>query len=143
LRTIVLRDIEGTVHVFPNGAINTLANRSKDFSYYVIDVAVSYYADPDRVAEVVRATGDALRSDPAFGPFILEPIEVLGIDSFTEWSAQLKARIKTVPLKQWDIGRELRRRLMKAFVEHNIPIPFPVPSTAVPPEHRGSHERGT
>jgi small-conductance mechanosensitive channel len=143
LRTIVLRDIEGTVHVFPNGAINTLANRSKDFSYYVIDVAVSYYADPDRVAEVVRATGDALRGDPAFGPFILEPIEVLGIDSFTEWSAQLKARIKTVPLKQWEIGRELRRRLMKAFVEHGIPIPFPVPSTAVPPGRGESHERST
>src|SRR5262245_6701418 len=53
LRTVVLRDVEGTVHVFPTGAINTLANRSKDYSYYVIDVAVSYYQDPDRVAELI------------------------------------------------------------------------------------------
>ena len=51
LRTIVLRDVEGTVHVFPNGAITTLANRSKDFSYYVIDLGISYREDPDRVAE--------------------------------------------------------------------------------------------
>ena len=46
LRTIVLRDAEGTVHVFPNGAITTLANRSKDFSYYVIDLPISYSEDP-------------------------------------------------------------------------------------------------
>ena len=57
LRTIVLRDIEGTVHVFPNGAINTLANRSKDFSYYVLDLAVSYYDDSDLVADVLREIG--------------------------------------------------------------------------------------
>ena len=113
LRTIVLRDIEGTVHVFPNGAINTLANRSKDYSYYVIDLAVSYYDDSDRVAEVLREVAAELQSDPAFGPSILEPIEILGIDAFTEWAARLKARIKTVPLKQWEVGRELRRRIVQ------------------------------
>ena len=57
----MLRDIEGAVHVFPNGAINTLANRSKDFSYYVIDVAVSYYDDTDRVAEVLREVAAELQ----------------------------------------------------------------------------------
>jgi small conductance mechanosensitive channel len=143
LRTIVLRDVEGTVHVFPNGAITTLANRSKDYSYYVIDVAVSYYQDPDRVAEVVRAAAAELQADPAYAPLILEPIEILGIDMFTEWSAQLKVRIKTVPLRQWDVGRELRRRLMKAFAEHGLPFPFPVPSTAVPPsQHAEGSDRG-
>jgi small-conductance mechanosensitive channel len=134
LRTIVLRDIEGTVHVFPNGAINTLANRSKDFSYYVIDLAVSYYDDSDRVAGVLRDVAAELQRDPVFGPSILEPIEILGIDSFTEWAARLKARIKTVPLKQWEVGRELRRRVIKAFRQHGFAIPFPVPNTAVQPE---------
>jgi moderate conductance mechanosensitive channel len=134
LRTIVLRDIEGTVHVFPNGAINTLANRSKDFSYYVIDVAVSYYDDSDRVAEVLREIGAELQNDPVYGPSILEPIEILGIDAFSDWSARMKARIKTVPLKQWVIGRELRRRVIKAFGRHGFAIPFPVPNTAVQPD---------
>ena len=55
LRTIVLRDAEGTVHVFPNGAITTLANRSKDFSYYVVDLPISYREDPDRVRHVLVA----------------------------------------------------------------------------------------
>jgi small conductance mechanosensitive channel len=132
LRTVVLRDGEGTVHVYPNGAINNLANRSKDFSYYVIDLSVSYFDDVDRVATVVREVGTSLQADPSFGPFILEPIEVLGVDAFGDWSLKFKARIKTVPLKQWVVGRELRRRLMTAFGQHGFRIPFPVPSTASP-----------
>ena len=133
LRTIVLRDIEGTVHVFPNGAINTLANRSKDYSYYVLELSVSYYDDSDRIAETVREVGASLEADPAFGPAILAPIEVLGVDAFSEWSVKMKARIKTVPLKQWEVGRELRRRIIKAFEQRGFAIPFPVASTAAPP----------
>ena len=136
LRTIVLRDIEGTVHVFPNGAITTLANRSKDFSYYVVDLAVSYYEDTDRVAAVVHEVGASLQADPVFGSSILEPIEILGVDAFGEWSVKMKARIKTVPLRQWFVGRELRRRVVKAFAEQGFAIPFPVPTTAVPPTAR-------
>ena len=133
LRTVVLRDAEGTVHVYPNGAINNLANRSKDFSYYMVDLSVSYYDDPDRVAAVLREIGAEMQADQTFGPSILEPIEVLGVDSFGDWSMKLKARIKTVPLKQWYVGREFRKRVVKAFVHNGFAIPFPVPSTATPP----------
>jgi moderate conductance mechanosensitive channel len=125
LRTVVLRDQEGTVHVFPNGTINTLANRSKDFSYYVIDLGISYREDPDRVVALLKEVGAELQRDSAFGPFILEPVEVLGVDAFADWSVQLKLRIKTVPLKQWEVGRELRKRIRKAFDQHGIEIPFP------------------
>ena len=125
LRTIVLRDGEGTVHVFPNGAINTLANRSKDFSYYVIDLGISYREDPDRVAAVLREIGAELQADPAYGPLILEPLEILGVDAFGDWSVVLKMRIKTVPLKQWEVGREFRKRIRQAFDEdgHRDPVP--------------------
>jgi small conductance mechanosensitive channel len=125
LRTIVLRDAEGTVHVFPNGSIATLANRSKDFSYYVIDVSVAYNEDSDRVADVVRETAGELQQDPQFAPFILEPLEVMGLDAFGDSAMILKVRIKTMPLKQWVVGRELRRRLKKAFDAAGIEIPFP------------------
>lgn len=133
LRTVILRDGEGTVYVFPNGAITKLANRSKEFSYYLVDLSISYYEDTDRVAAVIREVGAELQADPTFGPAILAPIEVLGVDSFGEWSLKLKARIKTVPLKQWFVGRELRRRIVKAFARNNFTIPFPVQSTATPP----------
>jgi small conductance mechanosensitive channel len=125
LRTIVLRDSEGTVHVFPNGAINTLANRSKEFSFYVIDLGISYREDPDRVTAVLREVGADLQRDDKYGPMILAPLEVFGVNAFADWSVQLQLRIKTVPLKQWEVGRELRRRILKAFDEHGIEIPSP------------------
>ena len=125
LRTIVLRDGEGTVHVFPNGAIQTLANRSKDFSYYVIDLGISYREDPDRVTAVLRDVGREMQADATYGPWILEPVEVLGVDAFADWSVVLKMRIKTVPLKQWDVGREFRKRLRRRLEQEGIQTPFP------------------
>ena len=132
LRTIVLRDGEGTVHVFPNGSVTTLANRSKDFSYYVIDLGISYNEDPDRVIALLREIGAALQADQAFGPLILEPLETMGVDAFADWWMTLKLRIKTVPQKQWEVGRELRRRIVKAFEEHGIEIPMPAPAVLRP-----------
>ena len=125
LRTIVLRDMEGVVHVFPNGEIKTLANRTKDFSYYVIDLGVDFGADTDRIVTIVRQAGAELMADPAFAPSILEPVEVLGVDDFKNSAVTLKFRIKTVPLKQWEVGRELRRRIKIAFDRAGIRIPPP------------------
>ena len=125
LRTIVLRDMEGAVHVFPNGEVKTLANKTKDFSYYVLDLGVEYGEDIDRVVAAVREAARSLQDDPAFRPHILEPLEVLGVDAFEASQVTLKVRIKTVPLKQWDVGRELRKRVARIFGERQITIPFP------------------
>jgi small conductance mechanosensitive channel len=124
LRTIVLRDITGAVHVFPNGSIERLSNLTKDFSYYVIDVAVAYNEDPDDVAEALRRIGAELQADPRFGPSILEPLEVLGVDAADGSQVTLKTRIKTLPLKQWDVGREMRRRIKKAAAAKGGGIPL-------------------
>jgi small conductance mechanosensitive channel len=125
LRTIVLRDMEGAVHVIPNGEIKTLSNRTKDFSYYVVTLGIEYDEDTDRVVAAVRQAAAGLTADPAYGPHILEPIEILGVDDFQDSSVALKFRIKTVPLKQWEVGRELRRRIKKIFDAEGIRIPFP------------------
>jgi small conductance mechanosensitive channel len=125
LRTITLRDFDGTVHVFPNGGITTLANRSKDFSFYVIDVGIAYGEEPERVIAVLNEVGAALQADDRFGPNILAPLEVVGVDAFGDSAVTIKMRIKTMPLKQWEVGRELRRRILKAFAAHGIEIPFP------------------
>lgn len=128
LRTIVLRDFDGTVHTFPNGAITTLANRSKDFSFYVIEVGIPYGEDPDRVIAVLQDVGERLQAEDRFAPLILAPIEVVGVDGFADWAVMIKMRIKTIPLKQWEVGRELRKRILRAFGEHGIDIPFPAPA---------------
>jgi small conductance mechanosensitive channel len=140
LRTIVLRDDEGTVYVFPNGAITTLANKSKDFSYYVVSLGIPYGADTDRVAAIVRRVGAEMQEDPRFQPFILEPVEILGVDSFAEWAVLFKFRIKTVAQKQGDIGREFRKRIRQALDANGIEVPFPQRIVTVrhaPPEAAG------
>lgn len=124
-RTIVLRDLAGVVHVFPNGSVATLSNMTKDWSAYVIDVGVAYKEDTDRVVEVMRRVGEELRQDKEFGSKILEPIEIFGVDNFGESEVTIKARLKTLPIQQWSVGREYRRRLKKAFDARGIEIPFP------------------
>jgi len=125
LRTIVLRDFEGVVYVIPNGEIKTLANRTKDFSYYVIDLGVDYGEDTDRVIALIREAGADLQKDPSYAPYILEPVEVVGVDDFKQSSVTVKLRIKTVPLKQWDVGRELRRRIKQVMNREGIRSPSP------------------
>jgi small-conductance mechanosensitive channel len=133
LRTIVLRDAEGTVHVFPNGSIERLANLSKDFSYYVIDVGIAHKEDPDAVITVLRQVGTELVSDERYRPSILEPLEIMGVDAFTDAQITIKIRIKTLPLRQWEVGRELRRRILKAFGQHGIDLPTRTTNVYVTP----------
>jgi len=122
-RTIGLRDLAGAVHIFPNGGVTTLANMTRGWSGYVVDVEVPFREDPDRVIAVMRRVGDELRADPAHAPLILEPIEIFGVDAFKEASLVIKARLKTAPIQQWAVGREYRRRLVQAFAAEGIESP--------------------
>jgi moderate conductance mechanosensitive channel len=124
-RTIVLRDQAAVVHVFPNGSIKTLSNMTKDWSAYVMDIGVAYKEDTDRVIEVMRRVAGELQSEPQYGSAMLEPIEIIGVDSFSDSAVIIKARLKTLPIRQWMVGREYRRRLKKAFDAENIEFPFP------------------
>ncbi len=124
-RTITLRDLSGTVHIFPHGTVTTMANMTKGWSAYVMNIGVAYKEDTDRVAEIMREVGKDLQQDEQFGKKMLEPIEILGVDAFGESAVEIKVRIKTLPIEQWGVGREYRRRLKKAFDRKNIEIPFP------------------
>jgi small conductance mechanosensitive channel len=124
-RTTVIRDLQGIVHVFPNGTIMQLSNQSKGWSRYVIDVGVAYKENIDYVMEVLREIGDGLYKDNKFSSLILEPLEILGVDSFGDSDVVIKCMIKTLPLKQWEVGRELRRRIKNTFDLKGIEIPFP------------------
>ena len=123
LRTLVLRDEQGAVHIFPNGEVKTLANMSKDFSYYVITVGVAYDDDVDRAVEAMTDAAAGMMNEPDFKPHILAPLEVFGVDAFEPGQLVIKARIKTVPLKQWVVGRELRKRIARVFSDRGIHMP--------------------
>lgn len=125
LRTVILRDVSGVVHVFQNGKIDTIANMTKNWSAMVFDVGVAYKEDTDRVIEVLREVGAKLQADAELGPKILEPLEVFGVDAFGDSAVVVKARLKTLPGQQWPVGREFNRRMKYAFDAAGIEIPFP------------------
>ncbi len=124
-RTLVLRDLSGTVHIFPNGTINNLANLTKEWSAYVFDIGVAYKEDTDRVVEVLRRVADGLRADEYFGPLMVDAVEIFGVDKLADSAVVIKGRIRTRPIKQWEVGREFLRRVKQAFDREGIEIPFP------------------
>lgn len=138
LRTIVLRDYRGAIHVVPCGSVASLTNLTKDYSYAVLDVTVTYAANTDEVAEILRQVGDSVRLDPALAPLILEPIEVLGIERLGELGVTFRSRMKTLPAQQWNVTREMRRRVKQAFDAKGIQVPVTnAPPAAAPgPDHR-------
>lgn len=125
LRTTVLRDLKGTVHIVPNGEVTTVSNLTVGWSRTVIDFGVAYREDVDRVIEVLRKVGEGLCEDPAWKGKILEPMEVFGLEALADSSVNIRIGIKTRPLEQWGVGREMRRRVKRAFDEQGIEIPFP------------------
>ncbi|MCL4795836.1 MAG: mechanosensitive ion channel family protein [Bryobacteraceae bacterium] len=125
LRTTVLRSLDGIVHIFPNGSITSISNMTREFSFYVFDVGVAYKEDTDKVSQVLREIGAEMQADEEFKDSILEPLEVLGVDKFADSAVIVKARIKTQPIRQWAVGREMNRRIKKRFDELGIEIPFP------------------
>lgn len=125
LRVTVLRDLEGKVHIVPNGEIGVVTNMTKEWSRAVLDIGVAYKEDVDRVIEVLEEVGEGMRKDETFGKLILEPMEVLGLDSFGDSSVNIKVMMKTMPIEQWKVAREFRKRVKKIFDEKGIEIPFP------------------
>ena len=124
-RTTVLRDLGGVVHIFPNGIITTLSNLTNGWSAYVFDIGVAYKENTDHVIEIMQEVGKTMREDEKFGKSMLEDLDVFGVDKFDDSSIVIKGRIKTKPIKQWEVGREFLRRVKYAFDENNIEIPFP------------------
>ncbi|WPZ35286.1 mechanosensitive ion channel [Thalassobaculum sp. OXR-137] len=125
IRTIRLRDLEGSVHIIPFGDVTSVINLTKDFSYALLDVGVAYREDTDRVSEVIKEVADEMQADEAWKALFLDPIEILGVNELADSAVIIRCRIKTPPIKQWGVKREMLRRLKKRFDAENIEIPFP------------------
>lgn len=125
IRTIKLRDFDGTLHVFPYSEAQVISNRTKGFSFAVFDLSIDYSADIGKALEVMKKVGDEMRADPAYASMIVEDIEVVGVDQLADSAVMLKARIKTAPAKQWTIRREYLRRIKIGFDAAGVEIPYP------------------
>ncbi len=125
LRRTVLRDLEGKVYTVPNGEIKVVSNLSKEWSRSVLDVNISYRENVDHVIELLSQVGRELESEEPYKSAILEPLQILGIERFGESYLTLRMTIKTAPLRQWEVGRELRRRIKRLFDERRVQVPYP------------------
>ena len=125
LRIVVMRDLHGVVHIVPNGEITQVSNLTRAFSRAVLEIRVAYRENVDRVLELLREVGRELAEDAEWKPLLVEEITVPGIESFGESGMTLRVIATTIPLKQWDVARELRLRIKRRFDAEGIEIPYP------------------
>jgi moderate conductance mechanosensitive channel len=124
LRTTVLRDVEGTTHIIPNGAITVVANATRDWTRALLDVGVAYKEDTDRCEMVLRDVGAELEKDAVFGKKLAGPFEYPGVVKLDDSAVVLRVVVKTQAHDGPIVLRELRRRVKKAFDHAGIEIPF-------------------
>jgi small-conductance mechanosensitive channel len=125
LRKTTLRDLDGTVHHIPHGSITSVSNLSKDFARVNLDMGVGYGTNLEHLIEVINRTGNELAQDPAFKELIISAPQFLRVNEFADSAIVVKILGETLPLKQWDVTGELRKRLKIAFDREGIEIPFP------------------
>jgi small-conductance mechanosensitive channel len=125
LRATTLRDLDGNVHHIPNGSISVVTNMTRQYSRYVLDIGVAYKENVDEVMAFLKQLGDELAADSKFSNIITAPMEVLGVEEFGDSAVVIRVRFTTVPIQQWAVAREFRRRVKNAFDERGIEIPFP------------------
>ena len=125
LRRTVLRDIDGIVHTIPNGEVRVSSNLTRSFARINLDVSVGYGEDLEHVRNVIDAVGHELAADEEWRDRILEAPTVLRVNDLGESGIELKILGTTLPMKQWEVAGELRKRVKEAFDREGIEIPFP------------------
>lgn len=125
LRMTIVRDLQGTVHFIPNGEIKVVSNLTKEWSRVVVEIGVGYEEDVDRVIAVLTEVGQSLAQDESIGKLVLEPPQALGIEALTDSQVTIRVLAKTLPFKQWEVARELRRRIKSRFDQEGIRAPYP------------------
>jgi small conductance mechanosensitive channel len=126
LRVTRIRTMAGEVVVIPNGEIRQLVNRSKDWSRVLVDVPVPTAEDIEVAAAALREVGKELVREDRWAPLLLDEPRLLGVDTLELQQVQLRLAARTLPGRQWEVGRELRRRSVLALHAAGIKIPVPV-----------------
>lgn len=122
IRTVRIRDGDGALHSIPFSSIKAVKNRSRDFGVYTVTVMVAHHTNLQQALDAMREVGASVLKDPALAPLILMPLDVWGVDEFTPDGIILKGAIRTRPLQQWAVGRELNRRLQARYDELGIEL---------------------
>lgn len=125
LRRTILRDLDGAVHYIPNNEINIVTNLTKEYSRVNMNVSVAYKEDLDKVIKIINRVCSNLADDKDWKDKIIKSPQVLRVNALGESGIEIKIVGDTLPLAQWDIMGELRKRIKKEFDKENIEMPFP------------------
>jgi small-conductance mechanosensitive channel len=125
LRATHVRDVNGHLYIVPNGEVRIVANQTRDWSRALVDVGVAYEADLERALLVLQESAAAFAQDPAFGPQLLEPPEVLGPLTLGDSAITVRVMVKTLPGQQWAVARELRKWVLAACEREGVDLPYP------------------
>jgi small-conductance mechanosensitive channel len=125
LRVVVLRALNGDLHVIPNGTIEEFTNMTKDYSRALWNIGVGYGEDVDNVIGVIKEEGEKLVIDHEWSDKIRSPLKILGLQEMANSAIIIRCLLDTVPGEQWAITREFNKRLKKRFDLEGIEIPFP------------------
>ncbi len=125
LRTTRLRAVDGTVWHVRNGEILRVGNMSQGWSRALLDISVAYDTDTDRAAAIIKRVADDVWHDEDFSSVVMEEPQVWGVENLGIDGIAIRLVVKTAPLEQWSVARELRRRIKTAFDTEGIEIPFP------------------
>jgi small-conductance mechanosensitive channel len=125
LRITRVRSTNGEVVIVPNGQIVKVVNLSRDWARAVVDVPVPSGADVNRVNEMLREVGREAFRDPALRPLLLDPPSVMGVESLGLDQVNVRLVARTLPGKQFEVGRDLRARVMSAFREQGMNVSPP------------------
>ncbi|MFN8305974.1 MAG: mechanosensitive ion channel family protein [Ferruginibacter sp.] len=125
LRMTTLRDLDGIVYHVPHGEIKKVANLTKVFSRVNLNIGVAYETDIGKLEEIVNEVGNEIAADSQFKDSVISAPQFVRIDDFADSAIVIKIIGETIPLKQWEITGEMRKRLKIAFDREGIVIPFP------------------
>ncbi len=120
LRRTVIRDTQGAVVSIPNGEVSQVANLSRDWGQVFVDISLSAEGPSDAAIASLESVSSELRNDPAWSPVLVDGPRVLGIESFGPAGTSLRLQLRTIPGRQDDAARELRRRIQNRFEQDNI-----------------------
>ena len=125
LRVTRLRDVEGTVWYVRNGEIMRVGNQSQNWARTVVDVPVSHEQDLYYVQQVLKDVAHEVWEDEDFRKVIIEEPEVWGIQEMTPDWITVRVTLKTAPLEQWGVAREMRERIKARFDHLGIELARP------------------
>jgi small conductance mechanosensitive channel len=132
LRVTRVRDVNGIVWHIRNGTIDTVGNESQGWARAVIDFPVPFSADLATIRELLARTGEGMWNEPSWRAVMLESPEVWGAQEITSSEVTMRMVVKTAPLRQWEVEREMRARVKRALKEAGImPPPADVKNLAV------------